>query len=93
VGIHQALPSDGTIYTPPPAPTPSPPPKPAVVSFIAFPGGKVFVDGRLLGSDSTGKVTLKPGMYTVRVENRFLGEYETTVEVTEGQTGTVTITW
>jgi hypothetical protein len=74
------------------APKP-PPPKPAVVSFLAFPGGKIFVNGRLVGTDASGKVTLKPGSHVVRVQNRFLGEHVTAIEVAAGQSGVITVAW
>jgi len=72
---------------------PPPPPKPARVSFVAFPGGRITVDGAAAGSDATALLSLKPGKHYIRIENRFLGEHTTTVEVTEGQTGTLTIEW
>ena len=84
------------VYTPDPAPAPvrpPPPPKPARVSFVAFPGGRIFIDEHDRGTDATGLLTLKAGTHEVRVKNRFLGEYRGTIELGDGQTGTVTITW
>jgi len=75
-------------YTPPPEP-----PKPAVVSFIAYPGGRILVDGQVMGRDSTGNLTLKPGKHEVTIENRFLGNTTMTVELTAGQTGVVQLEW
>jgi hypothetical protein len=51
------------------------------------------VDGKPVGSDETGALVLKPGTHTVRVQNRFLGDHETTIEIDDGQTGTVKIEW
>ena len=76
-----------------PTPPPPPPPKPATVSFVAFPGGRIFVDGKLAGSDSTAVMVLSPGPHTIRVENRFLGDQGVTIELREGQTGVVSIEW
>ncbi len=79
---------------PSPAPEPPPPPpKPAIVSLVAYPGGKVFVDGKLVGIDSTPAMALKPGAHTVRVENRFLGGSEVQIDLAEGQTGVVRVEW
>jgi hypothetical protein len=76
------------VYVPPP-----PPPKPATVSFLAYPGGKIFVNSKLMGTDSTAVMALKPGSHIIRVENRFLGEKYFSVQVQEGQTGVVTLEW
>ena len=78
--------------TPAPAPPP-PPPKPAVVSLVVFPGGRVFVDGKLAGVDATPLMALKPGAHTIRIENRFLGSGEVNVVLDEGQTGVVNVDW
>lgn len=75
-----------------PAPPP-PPPKPASVSFVAYPGGRIFVDGALVGADATTTLTLKPGAHEIRVENRFVGQHSETVHLAEGQTGAITIDW
>lgn len=89
----------GGTYVPEPAPVrveppPKPkPPKPARVSFAAFPGGKIYVDGKLVGTDATGTLTLKPGTYAIKVVNQFLGEHSTNVSLGDGQAGTVTIKW
>src|SRR5687768_16871285 len=40
-------------YVPPP-----PPPKPATVSFLAYPGGRIYVNSKLMGTDSTGAMSL-----------------------------------
>lgn len=74
-------------------PPPPPPPKPGMVSFAAYPGGRIFVDGRLVGRDVTGVMALQPGNYTIRVENRFLGTETQTISVYDGQTGTIEIKW
>jgi hypothetical protein len=63
------------------------------VSFVALPGGSVFVDGKLVGRDETPKLTLKLGTHTVRVENRFLGTHEYVITVSEGQSGRVKVEW
>jgi len=88
-GGYDLTPSPTPIQPPPPPP----PPKPATVSFAAYPGGRIFVNGQLVGHDTSGTMTLKPGTHTVRVENRFLGEQNGTVEISEGQTGVVEIDW
>ena len=72
---------------------PPPPPKPARVSFAAFPGGQIFVDGRPVGRDATDTLVLKPGTHSVRVLNRFLGEHTATVEISDGETGVITVSW
>lgn len=79
--------------TTPVAPPPPPPPKPAVVSFAAFPGGKIYVDNQLMGRDSTGTLTLKPGVHEIRIQNRFLGVETRNVTLSAGQTGVVEIEW
>lgn len=75
------------------APPPPPPPKPARVSFVAYPGGRIFVNGNAAGTDSTDAMVLKPGSYQIRIENRFVGNHTATVEIAEGQTGVVTLDW
>jgi hypothetical protein len=75
-------------YEPPP-----PPPKPAVVSFVALPGGRIFIDGKLVGMDSTPPMALKAGGHKIVVENRFLDPAVVYVELTEGQTGVVNVEW
>jgi len=74
--------------TPPP-----PPPRPALVSLVALPGGKIFVDGKLVGIDATPPISLTPGSHVMRVENRFLGNGIDGVTLQEGQSGVVTIEW
>lgn len=69
------------------------PPKPATVSFAAYPGGQIYVDGKPAGTDVTRLLKLPPGKYTIRVENRFLGDVTVQVELTEGQTGVIEIDW
>jgi hypothetical protein len=61
--------------------------------IVAYPGGKIFIDDKPMGQDATSTLTLKPGSYTVRVVNRFLGEFTATIEVTDAQTGTIPIHW
>lgn len=90
-------------YAPDPSPAPTHvapvhvapprPPKPAKVSFVAYPGGRIFVDGKAAGTDSTQTLTLAAGQHTVRVENRFLGDTTVDVELSAGQTGEVEIRW
>jgi len=81
--------------TPAPAPyvPPPPPPKPATVSFVAFPGGRISIDGVVMGTDATGTLSLKPQGHEVRIENRFLGEHKATLYLSDGQTGVVTVEW
>ena len=78
---------------PAPAPPPAPPPTPARVSIMAYPGGRIFVGGKLVGVDSTSTLTLPPGNYTIRVENRFVGDTNQQVSIAEGQTGIVLVQW
>jgi hypothetical protein len=75
-------------YVPPP-----PPPKPATVSFVAYPGGRISIDGKPVGEDSTERLKLTAGKHVVRVENRFLGSTTVEVELSEGQTGELKIEW
>jgi hypothetical protein len=82
----------GDYSAPAPAPAP-PPPKPATISFVAYPGGRIFVDGQPMGKDATGTLTLKAGSHTVRIENRFLGTETRTIDLEEGQTGVIEIAW
>lgn len=82
----------GDYVAPAPAPAP-PPPKPATISFVAYPGGRIFVDGQPVGRDATGTLTLKAGTHTVRIENRFLGAETRTIDLEEGQTGVIEIAW
>lgn len=74
-------------------PPPPPKPKPAQVVVVAYPGGKIFVNDKQVGQDQTATLTLEPGSHKVRVVNRFLGEVTTTIEVGEGQTGSIPIHW
>lgn len=60
---------------------------------MAYPGGRIFVDGKVVGQDSTATLTLQPGRHEVRVENRFVGDTNTSITVSEGQTGIVLIQW
>lgn len=60
---------------------------------MAIPGGRIFVDGKLVGVDSTGTLALTPGPHTVRVENRFLGNGIVVIHLVEGQTGVVNVDW
>jgi hypothetical protein len=61
--------------------------------LIAYPGGRIFVDGKLAGTDSTGLLTLQPGSHDVRIENQFVGTKTQTIYVSDGQTGTVVVEW
>jgi hypothetical protein len=82
------------VVAPPPRPAPPPPPpKPAHVALIAYPGGAIFVDGHPIAHDVTATLTLQPGSHTVRIMNRFLGEVTVTIDVAEGQSGTIPIHW
>jgi hypothetical protein len=81
--------SDNTSLVPD-TPRPS---KPAKVSFVALPGGTIFVDGKNVGDDQTGILTLKAGIHQVKVQNRFLGDHEHVLTLAPGQSGTVTIQW
>lgn len=77
-----------------PAPTPRPvPPKPARVSIVAYPGGRITLDGKIVGRDASGTLVLKPGSYAISVENRFLGTHTATIDITAGQLGVVPIKW
>ncbi len=83
--------------SPEPAKTATPPvralPNPARVSFVAFPGGRIFVNGKAAGQDATAPMELPAGTHSVRVENRFLGQVTIEVELLEGQTGEVKLEW
>jgi hypothetical protein len=63
------------------------------VSFVAYPGGRIFVDDQLVGHDTSGTLTLKPGLHGIRVENRFVGVETRSVDISEGQTGVIEIDW
>lgn len=77
----------------PVAPPPPPPPKPARVSFVAYPGGQIYVDGKPEGTDATKVLKLPAGSHTIRVENRYLGDTTIEVNLSEGQTGMVEVKW
>jgi hypothetical protein len=88
----------GSTYVPAPAPRPvyvPPPrkPKAATVSFVAFPGGKIFVDDKAVGVDATTELKLAAGKHQVRIENQFLGSTTIDVELTEAQTGVIKLEW
>ncbi|MGD0678516.1 MAG: hypothetical protein ABSC94_24170 [Polyangiaceae bacterium] len=83
--------SGGSYVTP--APAPPPPPQPARVSIVAYPGGRIFLDDRLVGRDAAGPLTVGAGSHTIRVENRFIGTESREVELQEGQTGIIEIAW
>jgi hypothetical protein len=89
--------STGSSYEPAPAyEPPSPPPhhpKPALVSFVASPGGQMFVDGKSIGHDSTSTIKLSAGRHMIRIVNRFVGEESVAVDLSEGQTGVIEIKW
>ncbi|MFL5356135.1 hypothetical protein [Archangium sp.] len=72
---------------------PPSPPKPATVSFVAYPGGRISVDGKPVGEDTTGRLNLAAGKHVVHVENRFLGSTTVEVELSEGQTGELKLEW
>ncbi|SET78094.1 hypothetical protein [Stigmatella erecta] len=75
------------------AEAPSRVPRPARVSFVAFPGGRIFVDDKPVGQDVTAPLELPAGTHAVRVENRFVGQVTVEVELLEGQTGEVMLEW
>lgn len=79
--------------SPPAVAAPAPPPKPARVTLVAYPGGRISVDGKLVGTDSTGVLVLQPGRHDVRIENRFVGDTEQQIDVAAGQTGIVLVKW
>jgi hypothetical protein len=81
------------VAPPEPPPRPPPPPRPGRVSVAAYPGGRIFVDGRLVGTDVSGVLTLAPGSHDVRVENRFLGTNVSTIFVGDGETGVIDVSW
>lgn len=74
-------------------PQPPAPARPYNVSFVAIPGGRIFVDDVELGRDETRVVTLRAGSHAVRVENRFLGVHSRTIELGEGTAGVIRIVW
>lgn len=74
-------------------PAPAPKPKPATVTFVAYPGGRIYVDDKLVGVDESRLLTLAAGEHTVRVENRYVGDTTVVVQLTQGQTGVVEIKW
>lgn len=89
-------PDPGIVATPKatePAPPPPPPPAPAYVSFVAMPGGRIYVDDKLVGRDATATMMLTPGKHNVRIENRFIGDETLTVTIGDGQTGVVVLKW
>jgi hypothetical protein len=51
------------------------------------------VNDQVAGHDATSVMSLKPGMYSVRVVNHFLGEHKEMISVSEGQTGTIVVNW
>jgi hypothetical protein len=75
------------------APAPPPPPQPARISIVAYPGGKISVDGRPVGRDATGVLTLAAGSHTILVENRFVGSETRQIDLQAGQTGVVEVLW
>lgn len=72
---------------------PAPKPKPATVSFVAYPGGRIYVDEKAVGIDESRPMTLPAGEHTVRIENRFVGDTTVVVSLSAGQTGIVEIKW
>jgi hypothetical protein len=60
---------------------------------MAYPGGRIFVGGKLVGVDATGTLTLPPGDYSIRIENRFVGDTNQQVSISEGQTGIILVQW
>lgn len=63
------------------------------MTLVSYAGGQIFVDDKPVGTDATGVLTLKAGTHKIRVQNKFLGDHETTVEIADGQRGTVVIEW
>jgi hypothetical protein len=92
-GSTSSAPEPVVRESPPKREPPPPPPKPARVSFVAYPGGRIFLDDKPVGRDVTGMLILKPGRYLVRVENRFVGNHTESVEIGDGQVGPITIHW
>lgn len=66
---------------------------PARVSFVAYPGGSIFVDGRFVGRDETSVMRLSAGEHVVRVENAFLRSHEARITLSPDQRGTIVIEW
>ncbi|RYZ35807.1 MAG: hypothetical protein EOO71_34110 [Myxococcaceae bacterium] len=60
---------------------------------MAIPGGRLSVDGKPVGQDSTGPLEFPAGKHVVRVENRFLGHTTLELDLREGQTGEIKIEW
>ena len=86
----------GAISRPDPPPVrepPPPPPKPARVSFVAYPGGRIFLDEKPIGRDVTSTLVLRPGRYLIRVENKFVGDHKQWFVLEDGQTGQIEILW
>jgi hypothetical protein len=67
--------------------------KQARVRFVAYPGGHIYVDDKLAGTDETNTMTLTPGKHTVRVENRFLGSQTLIVDLPPARVGVVILEW
>ena len=63
------------------------------MSFIAYPGGKIFIDDKPIGRDVTGTLILKPGRYQIRIENKFVGTHTEWIEIADGQVGQISIKW
>lgn len=86
--------SDDASDSAPAVVTPRPKPvKPAVVFFVAVPGGRISIDGTDAGQDKTRMLKLPPGKHTVRVTNSLIGETEVEIELTEGQSGEIVVRW
>jgi hypothetical protein len=60
---------------------------------VAYPGGRIFVDGKLVGTDSTATLTLSPGHHAVRIDNHFVGDTNMSIYLSDGQTGIVVLKW
>jgi hypothetical protein len=83
-------PGGGNVAPPQPPP---PPPQPGFVKIVAFPGGKIAVDGKDAGRDETQPMSLTPGSHVVEVSNQFAGTGSTTIEVGAGQKGEIDVEW
>jgi len=101
---HRSHTSGGRTYAPvpfaanpdpsptPPSPAPTPP-KPGVVTLVAIPGGRIFVDGKAVGEDATAPLVLSAGEHEVRIDNRFLGSKTISISIADGERATRTVEW
>ncbi|MCD0505986.1 PEGA domain-containing protein, partial [Bordetella petrii] len=87
---------DGTAATAEPVPPeeekPAEPPQPATVSVRVSvrPWGEVLIDGRSRGiSPPLSQVTLPPGRHSVTIRNPAAPDYNTTINVSPGESGSI----